>query len=82
KRVASPGRADSTPQLPSGFEQPEKERLITSISVIETLALIAVSLLTGTVLNELLKGTAFELPNFVCVLFVGVLLRNGLSAFG
>ena len=26
-----------------------------------------------------LKGTAFELPTFVCVLFVGVLLRNGLT---
>ena len=33
-------------------------------------------------LNGLLKGTAVELPTFVCVLFVGVVLRNGLSVLG
>ncbi|GLO13769.1 sodium/glutamate symporter [Pseudomonas putida] len=82
KRVKTPGLEEEVPQLPKGFEQPDKERLITSFSFIETLALIAVSLLAGTLLNGLLKGTAFELPTFVCVLFVGVLLRNGLSAFG
>ncbi|MFJ4257452.1 sodium/glutamate symporter [Pseudomonas monteilii] len=82
KRVKTPGVEEEVPQLPKGFEQPNKERLITSFSFIETLALIAVSLLAGTLLNSLLKGTAFELPTFVCVLFVGVLLRNGLSAFG
>jgi len=26
-----------------------------------------------------LNGTAFELPTFVCVLFVGVILSNGLA---
>jgi len=82
KRVKTQGTEEEVAHLPKGFEQPNKERLITSFSVIETLALIAVSLLVGTVLNGLLKGTAFELPTFVCVLFVGVLLRNGLSAFG
>ncbi|MFK0094072.1 sodium/glutamate symporter [Pseudomonas sp. NPDC090592] len=82
KRVKISGIKEATPQLPKGFEQPEKERLITSFSFIETLALIAVSLLAGTLLNAFLKGTALELPTFVCVLFVGVLLRNGLSALG
>ncbi|OUM23885.1 sodium/glutamate symporter [Pseudomonas putida] len=82
KRVKTHGVEEEVPQLPKGFEQPNKERLITSFSFIETLALIAVSLLAGTLLNGMLKGTAFELPTFVCVLFVGVLLRNGLSAFG
>ncbi|WP_087502578.1 sodium/glutamate symporter [Pseudomonas sp. SID14000] len=82
KQVKKPGIKQAAPQLPKGFEQPDKERLITSFSFIETLALIAVSLLAGSLLNGLLKGTAFELPTFVCVLFVGVLLRNGLSAFG
>ncbi|MEX5503488.1 sodium/glutamate symporter [Pseudomonas putida] len=82
KRVKTQGVEEEVPQLPKGFEQPNKERLITSFSFIETLALIAVSLLAGTLLNGLLKGTAFELPTFVCVLFVGVMLRNGLSAFG
>lgn len=82
KRVRTPGIEEAAPQLPKGFEQPDKERLITSFSFIETLALIAVSLLAGSLLDGWLKGTAFELPTFVCVLFVGVLLRNGLSAFG
>jgi ESS family glutamate:Na+ symporter len=82
KRVQVPGLKQEKPQLPKGFEQPNKERSITPFSFIETLALIAVSLLVGSLLNGLLQGTALELPTFVCVLFVGVILRNGLSALG
>lgn len=81
-RVQTPGLEPETPRVPKGFEQPNKERLITPFSMIESLALISVSLLTGTLLNSLLRGTPFELPTFVCVLFVGVVLRNGLSAGG
>lgn len=82
KRVKVPGLEQEKPRLPKGFEQPDEERSITPFSFIETLALIAVSLLAGTLLNGLLQGTSFELPTFVCVLFVGVVLRNGLSALG
>ncbi|MHC8289943.1 sodium/glutamate symporter [Pseudomonas sp. XS1P51] len=82
KRVQAPGLEQEMPRLPKGFEQPNKERAITPFSFIETLALIAVSLLAGSLLNGLLHETAFELPTFVCVLFVGVVLRNGLSALG
>ncbi|MHC8356733.1 sodium/glutamate symporter [Pseudomonas sp. LB3P81] len=82
KRVQTPGCEQDKPRLPKGFEQPNKERAITPFSFIETLALIAVSLMAGSLLNGLLHGTAFELPTFVCVLFVGVILRNGLSALG
>jgi len=82
KRVQVPGSEQPAPQLPKGFEQPHTERLITSFSLVETLALIAVSLMLGTLLNGMLKGSALELPTFVCVLFVGVMLRNGLAAFG
>ncbi|MCK1790104.1 sodium/glutamate symporter [Pseudomonas violetae] len=82
KRVQTPGLEQEKPRLPRGFEQPNKERSITPFSFIETLALIAVSLLAGNLLNGFLHGTAFELPTFVCVLFVGVILRNGLSALG
>lgn len=83
KRVEVPGcNQQETPRLPKGFEQPNKERSITPFSFIETLALIAVSLLAGSLLNGWLQGTALELPTFVCVLFVGVVLRNGLSALG
>ena len=81
-RVQTPGCEQEKPRLPKGFEQPNKERSITPFSFIETLALIAVSLMAGSLLNGLLHGTAFELPTFVCVLFVGVVLRNGLSALG
>lgn len=56
--------------------------MITPFSLIETIALIAISLLAGTQLNGALHDTAFELPTFVCVLFVGVILRNGLSMLG
>lgn len=82
KRVQTPGIAQVGPRLPRGFEQPNQERMITPFSFIETLALLAVSLQVGTLLNGAIQGTAFELPAFVCVLFVGVILRNGLSLLG
>ncbi len=64
---------------PQSYEQPKAERPIAAQSFIEALALIAVSLTVGTMSANQLSGTAFELPTFVCVLFIGVLLRNGLS---
>lgn len=66
---------------PHGFETPTKERLITPISFVESLALIALCLLIGTLLNDLSKNIfpGFNLPTFVYCLFVGVVLRNGLS---
>lgn len=67
---------------PLGFEQPKAVQLITPQAFIEALALIAVSLSVGTMIAKQLSGTTFELPTFVCVLFVGVLLSNGLSLFG
>jgi glutamate:Na+ symporter, ESS family len=66
----------------TGFEQPKAVRPITADAVIETVALIAVCLAVGSALASRLSGTAFELPAFVCVLFVGVLLRNGLAVPG
>ncbi len=82
KRVQVPGVEHSQPRRPKGFERPDQERMITSFSFIETLALLAISLQVGTFLSGVIQGTAFELPTFVCVLFVGVVLRNGLSALG
>ncbi|WP_345817629.1 sodium/glutamate symporter (plasmid) [Paraburkholderia sp. PREW-6R] len=66
----------------TGFEQPKAVRPITADAVIETVALIAVCLAVGSALASRLNGTAFELPTFVCVLFVGVVLRNGLAVNG
>ncbi|WP_255989870.1 sodium/glutamate symporter [Chitinolyticbacter albus] len=82
KRTRGPEAVLSAEEAPTGFEQPDAVRLITAPAMIETLALIAVSLSVGKALADLLHGSPLELPAFVCVLFVGVLLRNGLQALG
>lgn len=79
KKVVLPDSAPVAGSEPVGFEQPKAMRLITPQAFIETLTLIAVCLAVGTKLSDWLASTAFELPVFVCVLFTGVLLRNGLS---
>ncbi|XPE25252.1 sodium/glutamate symporter [Shigella sonnei] len=63
-------------------KSPDVGRMITSLVLIETIALIAICLTVGKIVAQLLAGTAFELPTFVCVLFVGVILSNGLSMMG
>jgi ESS family glutamate:Na+ symporter len=75
----TPGSDAGSDAPPSGFEQPAAVRLITAPALIETLALIAICLWLGTLAAGALAGSAFELPVFVPVLFVGVALRNGLS---
>jgi ESS family glutamate:Na+ symporter len=77
----TPGAAGSH-QEPTLFEHPAEVRLITAPALIETLALISVCLLAGQHIARALAGTFLELPAFVCVLFVGVVLRNGLAAAG
>ncbi len=65
----------------NGFETPTKERLITPISFIESLALISACLLIGKVLEDIMKDIVpgLNLPTFVYCLFMGVVLRNVLS---
>ncbi len=67
---------------PKGMETPEKERRITAQSFIESLALIAICLLVGNLLKtwERAHIAGFNLPTFVYCLFIGVILRNVLSA--
>lgn len=65
---------------PVGFEKPEKERLITASSFVQSLALIVIALFVGTEIAQYLKGGSFTLPTFVWCLFVGVILRNLLQA--
>ncbi|MGL5948785.1 MAG: sodium/glutamate symporter [Aeromonas sp.] len=79
KKVRVPGAEHNTDDVPQVFEMPDMERQLTAFSLIETLALIAVSLQGGEMLAAALKGGVLELPVFVCVLFVGVLLRNALE---
>ncbi|WP_416042232.1 sodium/glutamate symporter [Edwardsiella ictaluri] len=76
---------DGTPDdnaVPSPFEKPQSGRMITSLVLIETLALIVICLTVGQLIAGWLRGSALELPTFVCVLFVGVILSNTLSKIG
>ncbi|CAE6760789.1 sodium/glutamate symporter [Paraburkholderia haematera] len=72
----------SPAEPPLAFEEPKAEQATTPAAFIETLALIAISLAAGSALSQLLAGTAIELPTFVCVLFVGVVLSNALGLAG
>lgn len=69
-------------EQPLAFEEPKAEQPTTPAAFIGTLGLIAISLAVGDTLAQMLAGTAFELPAFVCVLFVGVLLSNLLAVVG
>ena len=71
----------ATEQLAT-FEDPGTTRLITAPAMIEALAKFAVCLLVGNEISRALQGSLLELPAFVCVLFVGVILRNLLATFG
>lgn len=78
------GQSPAAARLPAPgtFEEPGSVRLITAPAMIETLALFSVCLLAGIQMAGALKGSMLELPAFVCVLMVGVLLRNLLAALG
>jgi glutamate:Na+ symporter, ESS family len=75
--VDAPHDADDT-----GFEHPRDRQSMTPAAFINTVALFAIALSGGTAIEAAIRGTAFELPTFVCVLFVGVLLSNGLALVG
>lgn len=79
-KLKTPG-AEHNFDDPKGMETPEKERRITAQSFIESLALIAICLLVGNLLKGFEKeNLSFNLPTFVYCLFIGVVLRNVLSA--
>jgi ESS family glutamate:Na+ symporter len=67
---------------PLVFEEPKAEQPTTPAAFIATLALISVCLAVGEVVADWLGGTPFEMPTFVCVLFVGVILNNVLMLCG
>ncbi len=67
---------------PTAFEKPDVGRVITSLVLIESIALIAICLTLGKVVAQLLAGSVFELPTFVCVLFIGVILSNSPALAG
>lgn len=78
------GVNDNAPEVSEGssaFEEPKAIRRITATALLETIAMIFVSLALGSYLADFLSDTKFALPTFVCVLFVGVIINNVLSAF-
>jgi ESS family glutamate:Na+ symporter len=82
RKVARPADDAAANPDPLTFENPQAVRLITASAFIETLALILVCLTAGYALAGAFKGSWLELPTFVWVLFVGVVLRNGLALLG
>ena len=82
RRVELPDARSKDSMAESSFEKPNQVRLITAPALIETLALISICLLGGQAVAKMLAGSLLELPAFVCVLFIGVILRNSLSAMG
>lgn len=60
----------------TAFEKPKVKRSINSSAMIETIAMLAICLTVGRYIEAALQGTILALPNFVCVLFVGVIISN------
>jgi len=82
RHSSTPEGTPEDSEVPTAFEKPEVGRVITSLVLIETIAMIAICLTVGKLAAQLIQGTAFELPTFVCVLFVGVILSNTLALLG
>lgn len=81
RKTTTPSAVETDDRL-GVFEDPGTTRLITAPAMIETLALFAICLLVGVEISRALQGSLLELPSFVCVLFVGVVLRNTLARLG
>lgn len=81
-KLKTPGDSAESINIPMTELEEFKERKITQNSFIESLALLAICLLGGVYIADYVKGLelGFTLPTFVYCLFIGVLLRNGLSA--
>ncbi|WP_434526662.1 sodium/glutamate symporter [Photorhabdus asymbiotica] len=82
RNTKTPGLRSDDTEVPTAFEKPYTGRVITALVMLETIALIAICLMAGNFVSEFLQGTWFELPTFVCVLFIGVILSNSLSVLG
>ncbi|WP_202305845.1 sodium/glutamate symporter [Dryocola clanedunensis] len=82
KHSSNPEGTPEDSEVPTAFEKPEVGRVITSLVLVETIAMIAICLTVGKLAAQVIQGTAFELPTFVCVLFVGVILSNTMSLLG
>ncbi|MBL1407695.1 sodium/glutamate symporter [Sphingobacterium faecale] len=80
KNHISPSAKLNTEEVPlEPFENPESKRRMNVHNVIETLTMLAICVTVGQFLYESMKGSAFELPNFVWSLLIGVIIRNILA---
>jgi sodium--glutamate symport carrier gltS len=82
KQIGHGKAIDETAPDAYAFEEPKAEKPTTPGAFINTLTLIVIALAAGEALAHRLEGTAYELPTFVCVLFVAVLLANALIVAG
>lgn len=74
--IAATADAEKAESLPEIFEAPRKFQLITAALLFETLFLMALALTAGTWLADLTRDSALSLPDFVWVLFSGVIVGN------
>lgn len=83
KPILETDQENSNDSEVSVFEQPEKQRLITAKSAIETMALFAACLSFSALMDtDTVKAffpENFTLPQFIWALFFGVILRNVLT---
>ncbi|ERJ58744.1 sodium/glutamate symporter [Sphingobacterium paucimobilis] len=80
KKNINPSAKLNTEEVPiEPFENPESKRRMNVHNVIETLTMLAVCVTLGQLLYESMKGSAYELPNFVWSLLIGVIIRNILA---
>lgn len=62
KHSSTPDGTPEDSEVPSAFEKPSAGRMITSLVLTETIAMIAICLMLGQVISAGLQGTMFELP--------------------
>lgn len=83
KTPAVSQNSEDDKETPMAFEKPQTGRVISSLVLIETLAMIAICMVVGKLVSQwVLDSYQFTLPTFVCVLFTGVILSNSLSWVG
>lgn len=80
--VAEPQAPEDVANDTGSLEHPKELQAMNPSAFINALALFAIALSGSTVIEALINGTALELSTFVCALFVGVVVSNGLSLSG
>lgn len=66
-------------KVQEAFEEPTAERSMNTASITETVGMLAISISVGTYVDILTKESILQMPTFVWCLFMGVLLRNGVT---